>query len=145
MVGVYNLHSFLRIKFFPVFTLSSFKSLIVFGISNKYIGLSYPYIISLEIFFLSVDAHYKPLVAATTGKNHITSGITINEAHLIPGGRNGFHEVNSPSRSIGQVVGSQGEMLYRALEKNGSCQGIYIAGYAMGSVLIIGVIEFIER
>ena len=99
----------------------------------------------LEGVFLGTDAGDEPFRASATGDDGITAGIAVDELHLIPQRGHILHELHSPFGSVGQVVGCHGEMLHARLEEHGGGQGEYIAGATDGTVLVVGIIKFVQR
>lgn len=60
-----------------------------------------------------IDTGDIPLVGMPAGKNDIFAGITVDKPGIVPCSRDGFHKRNRVGGSIGEIVGSKGEILHR--------------------------------
>ena len=100
----------------------------------------------LQRFLLRVHSRHIPFVTVTTRQNDVFSGITVDETDIIPRRGHLLHEIYRPSRSVRQVVGSEGKVLHGRLEQYGRGQRVDIGCHpAAAARFVLRIIILVQR
>lgn len=94
---------------------------------------------------LRVDGGYVPLaVSCLTSQLDVLAGIAADELHVLPCHGHLLHEVDGPGGSVGDVVGSHGEVLDGSLEEDGGGEGVDVGGLAGGAAVVALRVVLVE-
>ena len=99
----------------------------------------------LKWVFHGIDGGHIPSGSMPTCQYDVFTWITVNETGFVPCGGHLLHEVHADLRRIGQVIGSQGKVLNRILEKDRRGQLEDIGCTSDGSAIISSVQTFVEE